>query len=75
MPELHPDNERLFDCFTLCDMQLRVGFTGAYALDWGIVRDVAVAMGIETDAAFYTLLRVFDGTLVAELKSGEKDGE
>ena len=63
MPALRAD-ERLFDCFTLCDTQLRAGFGGAYALDWNVVTEVARAMGIETDRTFYVLLKAFEETMI-----------
>ena len=79
MPALRAD-ERLFDCFTLCDTQLRAGFGGAYALDWNVVREVARAMGIARDRAFYVLLRAFEETMIpltrkkaAEPESQEQD--
>lgn len=68
MPELSPDNERLFNCFLLCESQVRAGFGGAYALDWSVVVRVADDMGITTNSTFYVLLRAFQGAMLAEIK-------
>ena len=79
MPALRAD-ERLFDCFTLCDTQLRAGFGGAYALDWNAVRGAAIDMGIARDRTFYVLLKAFEETMIpltrkkaAEPESQEQD--
>jgi hypothetical protein len=68
MPGLLPDNERLFELLTTCDSQLRAGFGGAYALDWGVVTRMADEMGIETDREFYQLLKAFESTMLGAIR-------
>jgi hypothetical protein len=77
MPDLMLENECLFALFSLCDTQLRVGFGGAYALDWSVVIRVADDMGIEMDETFYGLLKIFEITMLAELRGGpsQTDGK
>lgn len=67
MPEVMPENQELFECFTLCDSQLRAGMGGAYAMDWKVVMSVAEAMEIEMDERFYRMLKVFEGALCEEM--------
>jgi len=72
MPDLLPENEPLFECFTLCETQLRVSPVGPFALDWGVIVRVAEDLGIKTDLQFYTLLGVFERSVIHGTKDIEK---
>jgi len=72
MPDLLPENEPLFDCFILCETQLRTSAVGAFALDWGVIVRVAEDLGIKTDLHFYTLLGTFERALLQGIGGIEK---
>jgi hypothetical protein len=74
MPELLPENELLFECFTLCETQLRVSAAGPFALDWGVIVRVAEDLGIKTDLQFYSLLGVFEHSVMQGIRGIEKQG-
>ena len=67
MPELMQEAGEYFECFTLCDSQLRAGMGGAYALDWNVVIRTAEALDMSIDEKFFTLLKAFENTLVEEM--------
>lgn len=76
MPELMPEAGEYFECFTLCDSQLRAGFGGAYALDWGVVIKVAEAMDMNIDDKFFVMLKAFENAMLTDTnKKTETDNE
>ena len=60
-----------FDCFTLCDTQLRAAFGGAYAMDWSVVMQAATAQGIALDARFFRLLKLFEAGMLGHMNKKE----
>ena len=70
-PDLLPENQTIFECFRLCESQLRVGFGGAFALDWSVIIRIANDMDIETGRLFYILLRAFESVLIGNLNRKE----
>ena len=67
MPNISQELQDILGCFIICEYQLRIGFSGAYALDYSTVIKVANDMGLKTDKLFYRLLRIFEGILIKEL--------
>jgi len=67
MPALSEETEEILDCFLLCQKQLRAGYGGAYALDWGVIKGVAESLGIPTSGQFYRLLAAYEKVLIAEM--------
>jgi hypothetical protein len=71
-PEILPENNLLWECFTLCSSQLRISGGGAYAMDWNVVIQVAGVMGLETGPRFCRLLGNFETTLIKCLSENIK---
>ena len=70
MPELMQEAGEYFECFTLCDSQLRAGMGGAYALDWNVVIRTAEAMNINIDDKFFVMLKAFENAMLMEVNKG-----
>ena len=70
MPELMQEVSEYFECFTLCDSQLRAGMGGAYALDWNVVIRTAEAMNINIDDKFFVMLKAFENAMLMEVNKG-----
>lgn len=69
--------QRVWRCCQLCDSQLRAGFGGAYAMDWGVVLTVTEDLSIERDDMFYRSLKVYEHALLKHVNkkhSGDHDG-
>lgn len=71
---MFPENGPAYSCILLCSNQLRVGFGGAYALDWNVVARVADDLEITTDELFWGTLRICEDIIIGSLRKGEKDG-
>lgn len=67
MPELSPEMETLLTCFQMCKTQIRATMGAAYAMDWNSVKDVAEALGIQTDELFYIALREYEAVMIKEM--------
>ena len=70
MPELMQEAGEYFECFTLCDSQLRAGMGGAYALDWNVVIRTAEAIDINIDDKFFVMLKAFENAMLMEVNKG-----
>lgn len=68
MPDIDPSLADIWECFTLCETQLRVSTGGVYALDWHCVMAVASALCVPVDRAFFTFLKTFEQAMIAALK-------
>lgn len=75
-PELPIELMDIFNCLSVCSSQLRVGFGGAYALDYVVVIRAASDFGIKTNRAFYRILQGYESVLIKELsKQSEEDSK
>lgn len=72
MPDVSYELQALLHCFTLCEYQLKMGFSGAYALDYATIIRVADDLGIQTNNTFYQLLKAFESVLIKELNKDNK---
>jgi hypothetical protein len=68
------ENEAIFEIFCLCESQLRVGFGGAYALDWSVVMKAAEVRGVDIGPLFFILLKHFEQALIERLSEPSKNG-
>lgn len=75
-PNIYPETRDFLECFRLCDMQLRVGMGGPFALDWQVVIAVGKSLGMNIDARFFRALKVFEATMIDKINNagGKKDG-
>lgn len=73
-PQLYPENGPVYTCLGLCSGQFRVGFGGAYAIDWNVVSRVADDLGIKTDELFWSSIQICEDIIIKNLKKGEKNG-
>lgn len=69
MPLLGEETGNILECFLLCKTQLRATSAGAYALDWGIIAEVAQSLSIPTDGPFYRMLAAYEAVLIEEMNS------
>lgn len=69
MPELYEENQKLFECFTLCDSQLRAGGMGIIGLDWNVVIQVARTMKIQIDDDFFRKLKGFEQIIMERINA------
>lgn len=67
MPKILPEVNDYFECFMLCDSQLRAGFGGVFALDWNVVIRVALAKGMNINERFFTMLKAFENEMLKEI--------
>ena len=54
----------------LCTGQMRVGFSGPYALDWNVVRSVANDMGVTTDERFWVVIKSCEDIIIGSMRPG-----
>jgi hypothetical protein len=66
MPDLADETKEHFQCFSLCDSQVRAAMS-AYALDWSIVLQVAQAMGLKPTYRFFLMLKAFENSMISEI--------
>ena len=59
----------VWECLTLCDSQVRVSMSGAYALDWSVIIECARATGLPVNQRFFRLTRVYESTMVNSINS------
>jgi hypothetical protein len=57
----------ILDLVRIAHRQLRIGFGGAYGLDWPVIVRMADDAGITTDAEWYELLETVEGELIGAL--------
>lgn len=67
--------EEIIEIVSIAGRQLRVGFGGAYALDWSIVARIADDSAIETDGDWWRLVSVVEGELVRALNPPKPGNE
>lgn len=75
MPELLEENQSSSELFRLASSQWRTGPNGVYALDYGVIIEMAKAMDIEIDGAFFEKLKAFETVVLTEIqKRNKKNG-
>lgn len=74
MPQIMETLEPYWQCFLDCDSQLRASMGNIYGLDWNVVFKVAEVHGINVDDKFIYYLKIFEGTMIGEIRGGKKDG-
>lgn len=72
-PELPIELMGIFNCLSVCSSQLRVGFGGAYALDYGVIIQAASDFGIKTDRLFYRIMQGYESVLIKELSNQSEE--
>ena len=75
MPELLEENQRIYEFFHLGESQWRVGPSGAYALDYGVIIEMAKAMNIEVDGAFFEKLKTFEGAILSKIQKKSEESK
>lgn len=66
--------EEILDLVRLGGRQLRVGFGGAYALDWPVFVRMADDLGLATDATFYEMLAAVEAAYMTALHPPKEGG-
>ena len=75
MPELLEENQRIYELFNLGASQCRLGPSGVYAFDYGVIIEMSKAMDIEIDGAFFEKLKAFETVVLTEIqKRNKKNG-
>jgi len=57
-------NGEIWEILTLASTQWRVGMGGAYGLDYGVVMEMAKALGIRRDQTFFEKVRVVEAEVL-----------
>jgi hypothetical protein len=69
---MHLEDEDLWEVITISASQLRVGFSGPFALDWTVIVRMADDYGIPTTPRFYRLVAHMESAMMKAI-SKEKD--
>lgn len=75
MPEMQEENQRIYELLNLASSQWRAGPSGVYALDYGVIIEMAKAMDIDIDGAFFEKLKAFELTVLSEIQKKRKEVE
>jgi hypothetical protein len=66
-PPVSDRGEEILDLVRMAHRQLRVGFGGAYGLDWNVIARLADDAGITTDARWWELFSIAEGEFIAAI--------
>lgn len=73
-PEMTPRAELALDLVSMARGQLRMGFGGAYALDWTVMARLADDFGVETDDQWWQMVVIAEHELIRAV-TPKKDPE
>ncbi len=68
-----PENKQIWDLLRVCDTQWRVGFGGAYGLDYAPIFFVAQSMGIITGLDFVRKIKSWEHEVLGLMAAKDKD--
>lgn len=71
-PKTTPRAGEVLDLVTLAKRQLRVGFSGAYALDWNVMARLADDAGVKTSPGWWLMVAAAEAEYVTALNPPKK---
>lgn len=69
------ENQNAAELFLVCQSQWRVGFGGAYGLDYAVLDKVSVWLGFEMDRDLFLKIRLLERMCLQGMLKDKKHGE